>query len=244
LLRVVMQVEVWSDIVCPWCYIGKRRLESALARFEHADDVEVVWRSFELDASAPPSIEGNLVQRLADKYGVSPGEAAAMNQRVSSIAAEEGLRYRLDIARPGNTFDAHRLLHLAAARGVQGELKERLLAAYQSEGHAIGDHDVLIEQAVTVGLDAAEVHDVLAGDRYADDVRSDEREARAMGATGVPFFVIDRRYAVAGAQPADLLLQALEQAWAERAPLQVITPVGEELDGAACGPQGCELPSS
>jgi predicted DsbA family dithiol-disulfide isomerase len=211
----LVQVEIWSDVVCPWCYIGKRRFETALGRFEHADEVDVVWRSFELDPSAPTDGGVDLIARLAAKYGVSDAQARAMNQRVTDIAAGEGLRYRLDIARPGRTFDAHRLLHLAADRGLQGELKEALLSAYQTGGQPIADHAVLARTAVSVGLDDGEVGDVLAGDAYADDVRRDERDARDLGITGVPFFVFDRRYGVSGAQSSDVLVAAMEQAWAE-----------------------------
>jgi predicted DsbA family dithiol-disulfide isomerase len=209
-----MTVENWSDVVCPWCYIGKRRFETALGRFAHAGDVEVVWRSFELDPSAPAT-DVDLVGHLAAKYGVSRAEAEAMNARVTSIAAEEGLHYRLDIARRGRTFDAHRLIHLGAERGVQGEVKEALMSAYQTQGEPIADHDALTKVAVAAGLDEPEVREVLAGDDYADDVRADEHEAMELGVTGVPFFVFDRRYAVAGAQPPDLILRVLERAWAD-----------------------------
>jgi predicted DsbA family dithiol-disulfide isomerase len=209
-----MKVEIWSDVVCPWCYIGKRRFETALGRFAHAGAVEVVWRSFELDPSAPAT-DVDLIGHLAAKYGVSRAEAEAMNARVTRIAAEEGLHYRLDIARRGRTFDAHRLIHLGAERGVQGEVKEALMAAYQTQGEPIADHDALTKVAVAAGLEEPEVREVLAGDDYADDVRADEHEAMELGVTGVPFFVFDRRYAVAGAQPADLILRVLERAWEE-----------------------------
>jgi predicted DsbA family dithiol-disulfide isomerase len=212
-----MQVEIWSDVVCPWCYIGKRRFETALQRFAHADQVEVAWRSFELDPNAPTDGKLDLTTRLTTKYGVSRAQAEAMSRRVTAIAADEGLSYRLDIARPGRTFDAHRLLHLAADRGVQDALKEALLAAYQTEGEPIADHRVLLRVAVAAGLDEDEVRHVLGGDKYADDVRRDEREARELGITGVPFFVIDRRFGVAGAQSSDVLVEALEQAWSEAA---------------------------
>ena len=173
-----MRIEIWSDVVCPWCYIGKRRLEAALARFPHADDVQVVWRSFELDPTAPPVREVSNVERLAHKYGVSVEQAQAMLDRMTSVAEGEDLHFRLDVARSGNTFDAHRLLHLAAERGVQDDLKEALLAAYQTEGEAISNHEVLTKRAVGVGLDETEVRDVLAGDRYGVEVRRDEAEAR------------------------------------------------------------------
>jgi predicted DsbA family dithiol-disulfide isomerase len=211
-----MQVEIWSDVVCPWCYIGKRRFERALERFEHADDVEVVWRSFELDPTAPTDGDLDLIGRLAAKYGVPRTRAEAMNRRVTDIAAGEGLEYRLDIARPGRTFDAHRLLHLAADHGLQDELKEALLAAYQTQGEPIAEHEVLTRVAVGVGLDEGDVRQVLSGDMYAGDVRHDERWARDLGINGVPAFVFDRRYAVSGAQPSEFLLDALERAWAER----------------------------
>ena len=211
-----MMVEIWSDVVCPWCYIGKRRFERALAQFAHADEVDVVWRSFELDPDAPATVDVDLIERLASKYGVTRDKAEAMNARVSGIAADEGLAYRLDIARPGNTFDAHRLLHLGRERGVQSELGERLLAAYQSEGRPIADHRTLVAAAVAVGLDEHDARAVLDGDLYGDAVRDDEETGRQLGITGVPFFAIDRRYGVSGAQSAEVLLEALEQAWGER----------------------------
>jgi predicted DsbA family dithiol-disulfide isomerase len=210
-----MKVEVWSDVVCPWCYIGKRRLEGALATFEHRDDVEVEYRSFELDPTAVAT-EGGLGQRLADKYGVSLDQAQAMHSRVTDAAAAEGLYYRLDIAQPGNTFDAHRLIHLAGTEGLRTEMKERLMLAYFSEGRPVGDRETLVELAQEVGVDRDEANAVLAGDRFAEEVRADEREAAELGISGVPFFVIDRRYGVSGAQPSELLLQALQKAWSER----------------------------
>ena len=211
-----MRVEVWADVTCPWCYIGKRRLEAALARFPHAGDVEVVWRSFELDPSAPVALEIGNVERLARKYRVSRPEAEAMIERVTAVAAGEGLELRLDLARPGSTFDAHRLLHLAASRGVQPALEEALLATYQAAGLAVGDHEALVPVAVAAGLDEREVRAVLAGDAFGEAVREDEAEATRLGAGGVPFFVVDRRWALAGAQPADVLLAALERAWSDR----------------------------
>ncbi len=230
---MTVQVDIWSDVVCPWCYIGKRRFEAALERFPHRDQVEVVWRSFELDASAAPSdaLEGTYAQRLAAKYRCSVAEAQQMIDHMTATAAAEGLDFRFDIARPGNTFAAHRLLHLARECGVQDALKEQLDRATFTEGSPASDPEALTELAVEVGLDRAEVEQVLAGDRYADAVRADEAQAAAFGITGVPFFVVDGRYGVSGAQPADLLLQVLERAWAEQAPLQVV--------GAGAAP-GCE----
>jgi predicted DsbA family dithiol-disulfide isomerase len=187
-----------------------------LLTFEHQDRVEVAWRSFELDPSAPATRPGNLADRLASKYGVSRERADMMNARVVAQAAGEGLEYRLDIARPGNTFDAHRLLHLAGHSGLRAAAKERFLAAYFTEGKAIGDPDTLVQLAGDVGVDPDRAREVLDGDEFADGVRDDEREAAQLGISGVPFFVIDRRYGISGAQPRELILQALNQSWAER----------------------------
>jgi predicted DsbA family dithiol-disulfide isomerase len=210
-----MKVEIWSDVVCPWCYIGKRRFESALASFEHRDEVEVGFRSFELNPNAQADPGTGLDEMLARKYGLGLEQARALNARVVSAAAGEGLEYRLDIARPGNTFDAHRLIHLAAAHGRQAAMKERLMAAYFTEGKAIGDRDSLIEVAVEVGIDRERARSVLDGDEFASEVRAEEREASELGITGVPFFVINRRYGVSGAQPPEVMLDALEMAWRE-----------------------------
>ena len=209
-----MQVEIWSDVVCPWCYLGKRRLEQALERFPHRDRVDIVWRSFELDPDAP-SVPQDLTARLASRYGMSTEEAAERNAQMTELAAESGLTFRLDIAKPANTFDAHRVLHIARADGLESEAKERLLAAYFSEGRVISDTDTLVELAAEVGVDPDRTRAALAGEGFAGEVRGDEREAVELGITGVPFFVLGRRYAVSGAQPPELLLQALEQAWAD-----------------------------
>jgi predicted DsbA family dithiol-disulfide isomerase len=213
-----MKVEIWSDVVCPWCYLGKRRFEHALARFPQRDDVVVVWRSFELDPTAPPQRELLGAEHLADKYGMPLEEARASQRRLTDLAAAEGLEYHLDRTAGGNSFDAHRLLHFAAASDRQDELNERLLRSYFTEGEAIGRRDVLARLAGDVGLDAAEVADVLAGDHYSEAVRADEQRARLLGINGVPFFAVDERYGISGAQSSDLILSALEQAWSERRP--------------------------
>ena len=235
---VSLRVEVWSDVVCPWCYIGKRRFEAALARFEHRDDVELVWRSFELDGSAPPSSDeqGSYAERLASKYGCSITEAQVMIDNMTVTAAQEGLDFRFDLARPGNTFDAHRLLHLALEHGQQNELKERLDAATFTEGSPASDHSALRALATQVGLPEVEVDAVLTSDRYSDAVRADEAQARAYGISGVPFFVIDGRYGISGAQPADTVLQTLDKAWSERPPLTLVAQEGSSpsCEGGAC----------
>ena len=210
-----VQVEIWSDVVCPWCYIGKRRFEAALAGFDHRDDVAVTWRSFELDPDAPRRREGSSADSLARKYGITADAAAANQDRITRLGAEEGLEYRFDLAAGGNTFDAHRLIHLAAAHGLQDADKERLMAAYFSEGAAIGDPSTLLGLAVEVGLDEADARGVLDSDAFAEAVRSDEQEAVHLGISGVPFFVLDRRYGISGAQPAEMIGQALRHAWIE-----------------------------
>jgi predicted DsbA family dithiol-disulfide isomerase len=222
-----VKVEIWSDVVCPWCYIGKRRFEAALRDFPHP--VEVVWKSFQLDPTATSSPAGDHVHHLARKYGRSLDQAQQMVDNVTAAAAQEGLSYRLDIARSGNTLDAHRLLHLARQAGVQDALKERLDRAYFTEGEPVDDDETLTRLAVEVGLDEQQVREVLASDRFADDVRADVAEARALGISGVPFFVIDRRYGVSGAQPPELLRSALEQAWQEASP--ALTDAGACEDG-------------
>src|SRR3954453_22556682 len=186
-----MKVEIWSDVVCPWCYIGKRRFESALERFAHRDQVEVVWRSFELDPNSAPRTPGALADMLARKIGVSPTQAGAMNAQVTDLAAKEGLDYKLDRAQHGNTFDAHRLIHLAADRGLQEAAKERLLRAYFTDGLPIGDHETLVMLGTELGLPTDEVCKMLASDAYADAVRADEERATMFGISGVPFFAID-----------------------------------------------------
>lgn len=232
-----MNVEIWSDVVCPWCAIGKARFEQALESFPQRDEVTVTWRSFELDPQAPKRREGDYVSMLAKKYGTSPSQAQQMIDRMTDSAAEEGLTFDFSIAKPGNTFDAHRLLHLARDRGLQNQLKDRLLRAYHSEGQAIGDHDTLQRLAVEVGLDEVEVKEALASDAYADAVRADETQARQYGISGVPFFVLDGRIGISGAQPAEVMVEALRQAWPDDEPLQVVG--SSSVDGDACGIDGC-----
>jgi predicted DsbA family dithiol-disulfide isomerase len=206
-----LTVEVWSDVVCPWCYVGKRRIEKAAEAFPH--DVQIVWRSFELDPHAAPERDGSSAEHLASKYGMSVEQAEASNAQMTELAASEGLEYHLDRTRGGNSFDAHRLIHLAAEHGLQDAMKERLMRAYFTEGEAIGDRETLIRLAAELNLDARET---LESDAYADVVRADEQLALRIGIQGVPFFVLDRRYGVSGAQPSELLLEALNKAWEAR----------------------------
>src|SRR5688500_17897625 len=228
-----MQVEVWSDVVCPWCYIGKRRLESALEQFPHRDQVEVVWRSFQLDPSVPEGETHPTLPALAAKYGASEEAMRANMARVEQLAADEGLEYHLADGVSGNTLLAHELLHFAAEHGLRNELKERLLHAYSEEQRSVFDVDSLVPFAVEVGLDEAEVRAALADRRYLAAVREDGATAQALGATGVPVFVVGRKYGAAGAQPAELLLNILERAWADAR--QIVTvPAADGCVGDSC----------
>jgi predicted DsbA family dithiol-disulfide isomerase len=235
-----MKVEIWSDVVCPWCYVGKRRFEAALAAFPHRAEVELVWRSFELDASAPaaPETAGDYAERLAAKYGTDRAGAQQMIDTMTATAAAEGLDFRFDRMRPGSTFDAHRLLHLALERGVQDAVKEALDEATFTDGLRVSEHDALVEVVAAAGLDGDEAREVLASDRYADAVRADEAQASAYGISGVPFFVVDGKYGVSGAQPAGLLQQVLETAWRERTPAPLM-PVGMHAPG--CEGDACAV---
>ncbi len=210
-----LQVEIWSDVACPWCWVGKRRLEAALVDFPH--EVQLRWRSFELDPNAPNELDPSVdyVLRLAKKYGRSRAEAQAMIDRMTRVGAEDGLDFRFDRARPGNTFDAHRLLHLAAQEDRQAAMKEALFRAYFHEGRSIADRDVLVQLADEVGLPHDRTTTLLGGTEFAEAVREDEALARRLGITGVPFFAIAGRYGVPGAQPADVLREALLEAAAE-----------------------------
>ncbi|WP_328783659.1 DsbA family oxidoreductase [Streptomyces canus] len=238
-----MRVEIWSDIACPWCYVGKARFEKALEAFPHRDGVEVVHRSFELDPGRDKSDVQSVLAMLSKKYGMSEAQAQAGEENLGAQAAAEGLAYRTRDRDHGNTFDLHRLLHLAKEQGRQDELVQIFYRANFAEERSLyteGD-ERLVELAVEAGLDADEVRKVLADPTaYADDVRADEREAAELGANGVPFFVLDRTYGVSGAQPAEVFTQALTQAWGNRSPLKLIDQ--GDTSAEACGPDGCAVP--
>ncbi|MFF0086258.1 DsbA family oxidoreductase [Streptomyces canus] len=238
-----MRVEIWSDIACPWCYVGKARFEKALDAFPHRDGVEVVHRSFELDPGRDKSDVQPVLAMLSKKYGMSEAQAQAGEENLGAQAAAEGLAYRTRDRDHGNTFDLHRLLHLAKEQGRQDELVQIFYRANFAEERSLfteGD-ERLVELAVEAGLDADEVRKVLADPTaYADEVRADEREAAELGANGVPFFVLDRKYGVSGAQPAEVFAQALTQAWGNRSPLKLIDQ--GDTSAEACGPDGCAVP--
>jgi len=212
-----MKIEIWSDIACPWCYIGKRRFEQALAQFPHRDALEIVWRSFELDTTAPARQTKSTVDLLAVKYRMSVQKAQAMMDSMAATGAIDGLEFRFERSISGNTFDAHRLIHFAATVGLRAAMVEGLFAAYFTDGEAMGDHDTLVRLAADIGLDSIAVRDMLTGSAHASDVRRDEARAQQLGITGVPFFAIDERYGISGAQPPAVIVDALTQAWNESA---------------------------
>jgi predicted DsbA family dithiol-disulfide isomerase len=206
-----MKIEIWSDVVCPWCYIGKRRLERALRDFEHAGEVEVTWRSFQLNPDTPLGTAVPTLEYLAGRFGP---DSLAMTARVAELAKAEGLDFDFGAALTVNTLDAHRLLHLATDLGVGDAAKERLLRAHFTEGADLSDHETLTRLVGEAGVDPDRARAVLASTEYAAEVRADIEEARRLGLSGVPFFVIDRRYGISGAQPAETFLHALRTAYA------------------------------
>ncbi|MEV6587284.1 DsbA family oxidoreductase [Streptomyces acidicola] len=238
-----MRVEIWSDIACPWCYVGKARFEKALDAFPHRDQVEVVHRSFELDPHRAKGDTEPVLKMLSQKYGMSEAQAQAGEENLRAQAAAEGLAYRAEGRDHGNTFDLHRLLHLAKEQGRQDTLIQILYRAnFADERSVYADADTyLVELAVEAGLDADDARKVLADPQaYADEVRADEREAAQLGANGVPFFVLDRKYGVSGAQPAEVFARALTEAWGDRPPLRLLQD--EDASAEACGPDGCAVP--
>ena len=237
--RVVasMKIEIWSDVACPWCYIGKRRFEAALAEFPHRDSVEVQWRSYQLDPNLPEHYDGTELDYLSTRKGLAPQQVTQMFDHVAEQASGEGLDYRFDKVVVANSFTAHRLIHLAATHGQQDAAKERLLSDHFEHGKDIGSREYLTDLGKDLGLDAAAVAELFSTDKYAADVRSDFEEARALGISGVPFFVIDRKFGLSGAQPSETFTAALNQAWQETHPLVLVNAA----DGEACGPDGCAV---
>jgi predicted DsbA family dithiol-disulfide isomerase len=230
-----MKVEIWSDVACPWCYVGKRRFERAMAEFEHRDDVEVVWRSFELDPAAPRRQTEKVTAMLSRKYGIPLAQAEAMNARLAAEARKDGIDFAFDRVQLGNTFDAHRLIHFAAASGRREAMVERLFKGYFTDGEALGDVDVLARLAGEAGLDESAARAVLQGTAFADAVRADQQRAREFGISGVPFFALDERYGVSGAQPPEAILGALRQAWGESRPAAVAASPARAGDGCEDG---------
>ncbi len=240
-----LDVEIWSDIACPWCYIGKRRFAEALATFEHRDRVRVTWRSFELQPDAEPSsAHPGLTEAtmLAERKGMPLAQVQQMFAQVTAVAASVGLAYDFDAVVPANTFDAHRLVHVARDLGgpdAAADVVERLMSAHFEHGRVVDDPDVLVALATEAGLDGAAVRDALASGAGAGAVRADEAEAAALGIQGVPFFVVDRRLGVSGAQPAEVFTQLLTQAWQDAHPPLAIPTLPGAAGAEACGPDGC-----
>lgn len=235
-----MRIEIWSDIACPWCYVGKVRFQAALEQYEHADAVEVVWRSFELQPDAPKGSSVPSIERLMEKYQLTREKALEMIGRVTDVAAASGLEFHLERARSANTFDAHRLIHKGASVGLGQQVMERLMHAYQSEGLDLADHATLQRLAVEAGLDDDDARTVLASDAFAADVRADQERGRTFGVSGVPFFIVDEAHGISGAQPVEFFLQALQQLGPQRAPITMITAAGD--DAPSCDDDGCEVP--
>lgn len=231
-------VEVWSDVVCPWCYVGIANLDAAISQLDRPSDVDVRFRSFQLDPSAKTHSAADHLEGLARKYGTTVEEMRARQDQLVAVGAAAGIEFRFDQAISGNTFDAHRLLHLADRHGVQHEVKHGLLKAYFTDGRAIAEPETLREVGTGAGMPAEEVDALLAGDAYADEVRTDIAVARSNGIGGVPFFLVDERLALSGAQPSELIVKVLRKALDERRP--AITMVGDPA-ASACGPDGCEI---
>lgn len=229
-----MKVEIWSDYQCPFCYIGKRRFEDALNQFENKAQVEVEFRSFELNPEAERHINMSQNEMLAKKYGMSQAQVEANSQNLTQQAAELGLDYHLDKVVLTNSFDAHRLMHLAESKGKGQEMNERLFKAYFTEGKHIGDHATLASLAEEVGLEKQEVESMLAGRAFTAEVRGDEQEGSVLGITGVPFFVINRKYGISGAQPVEAFLDTLNKVWAEENPLQMVNDTGDTCTDGSC----------
>ncbi|GAB3497513.1 DsbA family oxidoreductase [Flexivirga lutea] len=236
-----MKVDIWSDIACPWCFIGKRRFEAGLRDFAHADDVEIAWHSYQLDPTLPEHYDGSETDYLAERKGMPREQVRQMFAHVAEQAAGEGLHYDFDGLVVANSMRAHHLLHLAARHGVADAVKEALLSAHFEHGVDIGDPAQLVDLGVRHGLDAAEVRAALDDPEVRSEVEQDFAQARSYGIQGVPFFVIDEKFGVSGAQPAATFTAALEQAWQDAHPL-VMQQAGQGSAGAVCGPDGCSTP--
>lgn len=232
-----MKVEIWSDIVCPFCYIGKRKFERALEQLEHKDKIDIWWRSFELSQGVKPDPSKNTYEHLAEKKGWTLDYSKKVHAQLTEKAKEVGLDYNFDTAIPANSFNAHRLSHLAAKHNMQGEVEERLFAAHFTEGKNIDNEEMLVQLGVEIGLPEEEIREMLQSDLYTDEVQKDKDTARKVGVQGVPFFVINNKYAVSGAQPSDVFLEALQKAYKEfeeeNAP-----DVTTNADGASCSVDG------
>ncbi|MEG8976873.1 DsbA family oxidoreductase [Priestia megaterium] len=241
-----MKIEVWSDFVCPFCYIGKRRLEQALQQFAHKDDVQVEFKSFELDPNAPVNTGKTINEALAAKYGMTIEQAKQANEGIGQQAASVGLSFNFDDMKPTNTFDAHRLAKFAKAQGKEAAITEKLLYAYFTESKHLGEEETLVAVAEDAGLDREEARQILADkNAYANEVRSDEATAQQYGISGVPYFVVNQKYAISGAQPVETFVGALQQVWEEENPTPALKSLSPEgVDDAFCADGQCAVPDS
>jgi len=235
----ILKIQIWSDIMCPFCYIGKRRIEGALANFEHKNSVEIEWKSFQLDASFEATAGENIVDHLAIKYGKDKFWAQNMVDDMTENAKNSGLDFHFEKAILANSHNAHRLLHLAKNKHLGGVLKEQLLKAYLTDGKDVNDIETLIYLGQAVGLDRTTVEEVLHSDAFSDAVKKDIAAAQKIGVQGVPFFVFDDKYAISGAQPEDVFLETLQKTWAEGSFVPIVKLV-KTTNGDSCGVDGCE----
>jgi len=240
-----MKIDIWSDYACPFCYIGKRRLENALSQFPHRDQVEVVFRSFQLDPNAKVHGNRDIHDMLASKYGMTREKAVAMNEQLAEQARGVGLDFRFDTMMPTNTFDSHRLTHYASKQGKAAEMTERLLRAYFTDSVNLGEHSVLVSLAAEIGLNEKETLEMLESDAYADEVNGDIEEGQRLGITGVPFFVFNNKYAISGAQPGPVFTEVLDTVWAEEQSGPSLQLVGTDAAKAStddgCSDGSCDI---
>jgi predicted DsbA family dithiol-disulfide isomerase len=234
-----LKVQIWSDVMCPFCYIGKRRIEGALANFEHKDNVEIEWKSFQLDASFKASADDNIVDHLAVKYGKDKAWAQEMVDNMTQNAKNSGLDFHFEKAILANSHNAHRLLHLAKKYNLGNELKELLLKAYLTEGKDVNNLETLSTLGQEVGLEKTIVEEVLHSDAYSDEVNNDIATAQNIGVQGVPFFVFDNKYAISGAQPEEVFMETLEKVWEEKSSMSNVKVVNTK-EGDSCGIDGCD----
>jgi protein disulfide-isomerase len=235
----ILKVQIWSDVMCPYCYIGKRRIEHALANFEHKENVEIEWKSFQLDSNFKASKDDNIIDHLAKKYGKDVGWAKEMTQNMTQNAKNSGLDFHFEKAILANSHNAHRLLHLAKKYNLGDALKEQLLKAYLTDGKNVDDLETLNFLGQQVGLEKSEVEEVLQSDAYSEEVKMDIVTAQQIGVQGVPFFVFDNKYAISGAQPEEVFLQTLNKVWEEGSFTSKIQVVNSS-DGDSCGIDGCD----
>lgn len=233
-----MKIEIWSDFACPFCYIGKTRFETALNQFKNKDEVEVVYKAYQLNPYAPKTMEGNAYEAFAKGHNMTVKEAKDRFKMFEQNAKTVGLTYNYDIIQMTNTFDAHRLAKFASTKNLEEKLTSRLMKAYFTDGKNLSDIDTLVKLATEVGLDQKQAKEVLVSNQFKDEVSAQIDEARKVGVQGVPFFVINRKYGVSGAQQTEYFTQVLEQIWQEDHPVQTL---GNQDDSQSCNDEGCEF---